>query len=220
MLSIWKFSVWRNRWKRQERQSHDHRVIQVGRDLRRSLVLPPAQNRSRSEFRPGSSVLFPVGSWKPPETETVQLLWAACSTLQLLSSYPVSPYIQFVSMCWLLPLILPPHTTVKTVVPVSPFFQHAWVRLEGALPFSILTDPSSLVSPASLMKVYLVTSSTPLITPLKRTGPNTLVTGLQAEYNPLTSTPRAQWSSAAEYCPILAYSDLGGSHVLKTRWLP
>lgn len=67
MLSIWKFSIWRNRWKRQERQSHDHRLIQVGRDLGRSLVLPPAQNRSSSEFRPGSSVLFPVGSWKLQE---------------------------------------------------------------------------------------------------------------------------------------------------------
>lgn len=33
--------------------THDQRIIQVGRDTRRSLVHPPAQNKTNSEFRPG-----------------------------------------------------------------------------------------------------------------------------------------------------------------------
>lgn len=220
MLSIWKFRVWRNRWKRQEMQSHDHRVIQVGRDLERSLVQPSAQNRSSSEVRPGSSALFPVGSWKSPRTETTQLFWATCSTLQLLSLYPVSLYIQFVSFCACY-LSSSHHTPLwRAWFLLACSFSMPRSLWKAALPFSILTDPPSLVPSASLMKVYPVTSSMPLIMTLKRTGPNTLVTGLQVEYNPLTSIPRARWSSAAECCPVLVYSDLGGNNVLKTRLLP
>lgn len=45
------------------------------------------------------------------------------------------PYIQFLLTSSLCPLslILPPHTTVKCLVPVSPFFQHAKILLKSSL---------------------------------------------------------------------------------------
>lgn len=51
----------------------NHRVIPVRRDLRRSLVQTPTPSRIRYEERTGCSGLYPVRSWKPLRTETVQL---------------------------------------------------------------------------------------------------------------------------------------------------
>lgn len=42
----------------------DHRMIQVGRDLRRSLVHPP-KGRASCEIEPDCSGLYPDGSCKP-----------------------------------------------------------------------------------------------------------------------------------------------------------
>ena len=54
-----------------------HRIIQPGKDTRRSLAQPPAQSRVRNEIRPGCLELSPVRSWK--------CLWATCSKAWLSS---------------------------------------------------------------------------------------------------------------------------------------
>jgi len=46
----------------------DHRIAQTGVNFKRSLLQPPAHSRLRSQVRPGSSVLHPVGPCKPPKT--------------------------------------------------------------------------------------------------------------------------------------------------------
>lgn len=56
---------------------HRNRIVQAGRDFRRSLVQPPAQGRVSYESRLGCSGLNPVGFWKTPWMETAQVLWAA-----------------------------------------------------------------------------------------------------------------------------------------------
>lgn len=54
------------------------KVIQAGRDLRRSLFQPAAQSRVDHEIRGGSSGHCFARSGKPRRLETVQPLWAAC----------------------------------------------------------------------------------------------------------------------------------------------
>lgn len=56
---------------------HRNRIVQAGRDFRRSLVQPPAQGRVSYESRLGCLGLNPVGFWKTPWMETAQVLWAA-----------------------------------------------------------------------------------------------------------------------------------------------
>lgn len=63
------------------RDPMDYRLIQVGRQLRRS----PVQRRVSSEDRQGCSVC----AWKPSGTETAQPLSAACSTVLRKSLYLV-----------------------------------------------------------------------------------------------------------------------------------
>lgn len=58
--------------------SWNQRIIQAGRDLRRSLVQPLAQSWVNSEVRPSCLGPHPVRSWKPPRMETAPSLWAAC----------------------------------------------------------------------------------------------------------------------------------------------
>ena len=53
-----------------------HQIIQVGVELRRSLIRPPAQSRVSYQARPGYLGLYPVGFWKAPRLETAQLPWA------------------------------------------------------------------------------------------------------------------------------------------------
>jgi len=62
-----------------------------GRDLRRSLAQPPAKSRANTKFRPGCLGLLPVGSWKPPRTETAKPPWTTAAVL----SYPCSDFFNF-----------------------------------------------------------------------------------------------------------------------------
>lgn len=62
--------------------SEDHRIIQIGRHLRRAVAQRPAERRATYEVRLGYLGLSPVGSWKPPMLETPQPFWAASSTSQ------------------------------------------------------------------------------------------------------------------------------------------
>ena len=55
------------------------RIIQVGGNLRRSLVQPPAPSWVGVAFWQGCSGLCPVGYWKPPRVTTAQLLFRSCS---------------------------------------------------------------------------------------------------------------------------------------------
>ena len=47
----------------------DHLIFQVGRDIRRSLVQPPAQKRVSLRLDPGDSGFYPVKFLKPPRME-------------------------------------------------------------------------------------------------------------------------------------------------------
>lgn len=66
-----------------------------------------------------------------------------------------------------------------------------------SLPSRALSGPPSLVSSTNLMRVYFVTCSRSLIKMLNRTGPRAdphcvaIVTGILAEYDPLTTTLQA-----------------------------
>lgn len=46
-------------------KSQKERKIQVVKDLRKSLILPPALSRNSYDIRPDCSGLYSVGSWKP-----------------------------------------------------------------------------------------------------------------------------------------------------------
>lgn len=50
-------------WLKKINKSQDHRIIQVVRDLRRSLAQPPAQSRASFEARLGGSGLYPSLPW-------------------------------------------------------------------------------------------------------------------------------------------------------------
>lgn len=54
--------------------------MQVGRQVRRSLIRPPAQRRANIKCRPGCSGLCSDRSCKTPRTEFPQCLWEASST--------------------------------------------------------------------------------------------------------------------------------------------
>jgi len=56
--------------------AHSYQLIQVGVDLRRSLMGPPALSRVSCWVRLGYLGLCPVGFRKPPRLETAQLAWA------------------------------------------------------------------------------------------------------------------------------------------------
>lgn len=58
----------------------------MGRDLRMSLVQPPAQSRVSYKVRGSYSEFYPAESQKPPRTETTQPLWAVCP----MPGYPYS----------------------------------------------------------------------------------------------------------------------------------
>lgn len=104
--------------------SWDHRTIQAGRDRKRSPVQPPGQSKATSGLRPGCSGLYPIRAWKPPRMERTQTFWA----LVLQRGYPhreeflLTPclHLSGFKLC-LLPLMLPPHTTVRTLA-LSPQF--------------------------------------------------------------------------------------------------
>lgn len=59
----------------------DHRTIQIGRDLRKSLD----SIRVSCEIRPCCLELYSVKSWKPSQMETAQHLWAVFQCLTMLS---------------------------------------------------------------------------------------------------------------------------------------
>lgn len=59
---------------------HNHRLVQVGRWLRRSLIQPPAQSRANTKCRSGCLGLCPDRSCKTPRMELPQHLWEAFST--------------------------------------------------------------------------------------------------------------------------------------------
>lgn len=59
---------------------HNHRLVKVGRQLRRSLIWPSAQTRANTKCRPGCSGHGPDGSCKTPRMELPQCLWEASST--------------------------------------------------------------------------------------------------------------------------------------------
>lgn len=91
-----------------------HRIIQDGRDLRRSLVQPPAGNRIICEIRLGSSGIYPAGCWKPPNMHKPFSTDASLSLWEFFFlSYPVwtSPG----SSNEKLSLDLLPHTTVNSL---------------------------------------------------------------------------------------------------------
>lgn len=74
------------------------------------------------------------------------------------------------------------------------FLQPVWIPSLDNLPLSISTIPSTLMLPASLMRVPFVAISRLLIKTLSRTGlrigpcSTPLLASLQVEYNPLTTT--------------------------------
>lgn len=74
--------------KKTSMKSQDHRLAQTGRDLRRSLLRPPAHSRISSEVRPGCPGLHPVGAWKCPKTAQPTYL-SNCP-----HGEKISPYIQ------------------------------------------------------------------------------------------------------------------------------
>lgn len=87
--------------------SKDQKIIQVGRDTRRSLFQPPAPSRVSYGIRPECSGLCPAGSRKPPRTASAQPLWAISATPALSSQgkgfslHPV--WISYpVFACWFL----------------------------------------------------------------------------------------------------------------------
>lgn len=63
--------------------SYHHKTVQVGSDLRKPLVQPPAQIRTSYGIRPESIGLWSVKYWKPSRRESAQLLWATSSTAWL-----------------------------------------------------------------------------------------------------------------------------------------
>lgn len=65
---------------------HNHRIIQKGRGLRRSLVQCHAQSRISYEVRPGCSKFYSASPWKPPRMEMAEPLWATYCSVWL-SSY-------------------------------------------------------------------------------------------------------------------------------------
>lgn len=84
-----------------------HRVVEAGRNLRRSLVEPSAHSMVSYGIRPGCSGLYSVGSWKPRRIDTVQSVGylSQCLTVLIVS------YVNFSSFIWcsLLVILLSPH---------------------------------------------------------------------------------------------------------------
>lgn len=70
--------------------SYDHRIIHVGRDIRRFLLQPSAQSVASSEIRPVRLRVGLVELGKPQRMETAQTLWAP-KCLSALMVEQVSP---------------------------------------------------------------------------------------------------------------------------------
>lgn len=87
-------------------QSQNRRKIQLGRDLRISLVQPPAQFRVSEEVKPCCLGLYPIGLQKIPGMETAQHLGATCSTAVLSSWGKRFPFISSLNFSLQLMLII------------------------------------------------------------------------------------------------------------------
>lgn len=70
--------------------SYDHRIIHVGRDIRRFLLQPSAQSVASSEVRPVRLRVGLVELGKPQRMETAQTL-SAPKCLSALMAEQVSP---------------------------------------------------------------------------------------------------------------------------------
>lgn len=122
--------------------SQDHRVIKVGRDLRKSVVKHADQRRNR----PVCSCIYPLGCWKLLRIETAQLLWERLLHFwTIFNGFFFSLYPAWISLffkLFLFSFILPPYTTVKTLAP-SP--QHSlckhWRAIARATPRGSLLHP-------------------------------------------------------------------------------
>lgn len=74
--------------------------------------------------------------------------------------------------------------------PVNQFLQPTWFSLNGRPTLGISAGPASWCHPADLKRVHASTSSKCLTKVLSRTGPTSLLTGLQTKCDPLTITVR------------------------------
>lgn len=117
-----------------------------------SLAQPPAQSWVSYAIRPRVSGLDPDIFWKPLRTEPVQTLWATRSDAKLSSwgkFFLIPSWNLSCSHLCVLPLILPPCTSVKRLPPPSwyPPCRHwkAAVRSYWSLFFSKLNKYTSLI---------------------------------------------------------------------------
>lgn len=76
-----------------------HRITEVGKNLRRPLVPPPAERRLNDEVTPGCSAFNPVWSWKPAGIETAQPSCAGYSP-PWLPSWSISFSFYQVNVLW------------------------------------------------------------------------------------------------------------------------
>ena len=95
---------------------HNHRLMQFGRELRRSPTLPPAQSRANTKCRRGCSGICPARSCKTPRMELPQHLWEASST----PNYPPICSLNLpCSNLWSLSIIFLPSTYVSIFLLIS-----------------------------------------------------------------------------------------------------
>lgn len=143
-------------------------------DLMTFLVQSPAQSSLKSEARPVGWGLCLAESWKPPRTETVQHLWAACSIAGLSSGWKsFSLCLVWTSLFILcpLPLVLSPQTTTEDHGQLShwtprrsgcPLSGHLFSRFKKHQSLScskqVLQTPEHLGGP-SLNSLYFISVS-------------------------------------------------------------
>lgn len=120
----------------------DHRIIQVGRDLRRSLVQTSAQRRDRHAVRWGSSGLYSARFWKPPAMEncTTSLgnLFQCLTVLIGKEFFLIASLNFFCFHLWPLFLVLLPHTTVQSSAPSSSWSSCRYWQASILSPWSCL----------------------------------------------------------------------------------
>lgn len=133
---------------------HNHRLMQVGRQLRRSLIQPPAQRRANIS-RPGCPGLCPDRSCKTPRTEFPQCLWEASSTPncpQTENCFLIQSLYFPCSNLWSLFIILLPSTYVSTFL-ISLLILE--IRLMSGCPQNLFSNQMGPDASASPCRSYI-----------------------------------------------------------------
>lgn len=109
--------------------SHKHRTTHIGRDMKSSLVSPPAQRRVSTKFRPSCLGFCPVRFQKPPKTEMRQV---GVMTLHLfLLNFIRLLLIHSSSLSWSLWMAaLPQSTSAEIGGPICCHLQTWWDLLQ------------------------------------------------------------------------------------------